>query len=320
MRDRINIIPPVDAHADQKQPEQAKVFLELVKDRWGPRFDDPDCPTCGPVYETHMSEGKPVEVRIPCPCNARQEVETKQQAEADDRRRRALADWRSTCKRLKLTMPAEYADVTLASLDDDPRSLEGKHTVLRYLADVDARMAAGHGLAFCGEVGTGKSTVLAALVNELQARGYRALFLTVGDLLSRLRDFGRKDANGVSRAQEIADIIRDVDFLALDELGAESSTTQWAVGELFAVINDRFAKRKPFGLTSNQSIAGLKSRYVRALVKRMREDFDDGDEQLQEEAEVKWDVIASRINQRCVVVPYVGADRRGELRPTWNVG
>lgn len=321
MRDHINIIPPVDAHAGQKQPEQAKVFLEVVKDRWGSRFDDPDCPTCGPVYETHTSEGKPVEVRIPCPCTARQEVETKRQAEAADRRRRAMAEWRSTCKRLKLTIPAEYADVTLASLDDDPRSLEGKQTILRYLADVEARLADGHGVAFCGETGTGKSTVMAALVNELQARGYRALFLTVGDLLARLRDFGRKDGNGVSRAQEVADIVRDVDFLVLDDLGAESSTTQWAVGELFAVINDRYAARKPFAITSNQSIAGLKPRYVRALLKRMREDDDGGDDRnFQDDAETAWDRIASRIKQRCAVVAYTGDDRRGELRPSWNVG
>lgn len=54
------------------------------------------------------------------------------------------------------------------------------------------------GLSFIGDVGTGKTTGLACLCNELMTRGYSCLFITFSELLNKFSDYAYNNAGNIT--------------------------------------------------------------------------------------------------------------------------
>src|ERR687898_307572 len=105
--------------------------------------------------------------------------------------------------------------------------------VMDYIKDWQANQAEGRGIYFCGDVGTGKTHLAVAVMNELMARKrVPALFVTVPELLDNMR--GTYNDPG-----------RDI-----DDLGAERAS-DWVRERIFVIVNHRYREELPTIFTSN---------------------------------------------------------------------
>jgi DNA replication protein DnaC len=90
-----------------------------------------------------------------------------------------------------------------------------------------------------GPGGTGKTHLAAAVANTCLERGIGVLFMSVPDLLDYLREAYAPTAMVLYDARMA--LLREVDVLVLDDLGAQQSTP-WAQEKLFQLIDYRYVR------------------------------------------------------------------------------
>jgi DNA replication protein DnaC len=117
-----------------------------------------------------------------------------------------------------------------------------------YLEDWEENREAGRGLYFCGGVGTGKTHLAVAVMNELiRKKRIPSLFVTVPELLDILRETYNKPGRNLD---EWMDAVQNAEFLVLDDLGSER-TTEWVRERIFVIVNHRYREALPTIFTSN---------------------------------------------------------------------
>ena len=109
-------------------------------------------------------------------------------------------------------------------------------------------------LLLTGGYGVGKTHLAAAIGNALMARGERALFVLVPDLLDHLR--AAYAPNSIEPYDELFERLKNAPLLILDDLGAEAATP-WAQEKLFMLLNHRYLHRLATVITTNQPIEAL---------------------------------------------------------------
>lgn len=120
-------------------------------------------------------------------------------------------------------------------------------------------------LVLQGGQGCGKTHLAAAVANRVLRDGGTVCFAVVPELLDHLRRvFG---PNNDGSGDELFEIVRSVDLLVLDDLGAQSSTA-WAQEKLFQVVNFRTTAGKPSVVTTDLPLDELNAVYPR-LVSRI---------------------------------------------------
>lgn len=133
-------------------------------------------------------------------------------------------------------------------------------------------------LYIVGDIGTGKTFFTSCLCADLVRRKVRVLWRNVSDILREIRaSFDKKQ--GGNREQAVIDSFLKPAVLVLDDLGKERPT-EWAVEQLFAVINARYDAGKPVLVTTNYGGEELVKRLTprgesddttaRAIVDRLR--------------------------------------------------
>ncbi len=123
---------------------------------------------------------------------------------------------------------------------DDPANQE---RFLRAYRAATAFAAKPEGwLVLSGPSGSGKTHLAAAIANERLARGDRALFEGVSDLLDHLRSTFAP--NSEVSYDELFLELQGTPLLILDDLGVQSSTP-WAEEKLFQLINQRYVAKLP---------------------------------------------------------------------------
>jgi DNA replication protein DnaC len=140
-------------------------------------------------------------------------------------------------------------------------------TVARdYSENFDRYAAKGQGLVFMGKPGTGKSHLAAAILQVHMQRNVR--YMTCLDLIRAIRETWRRDSERSER--KVLDIIRGLELLVLDEVGAQYGTE----GEqtiLFDVLDMRYRDLTPTVILSNQHADGLKAYLGERTFDRLRE-------------------------------------------------
>jgi DNA replication protein DnaC len=117
-----------------------------------------------------------------------------------------------------------------------------------YLESWDENREAGRGLYFCGGVGTGKTHLAVAVMNELmRKKRVPSLFVTVPELLDNLRETYNKPGRNLD---EWMDAVQNAEFLVLDDLGSERPT-EWVKERIFVIVNHRYREALPTVFTSN---------------------------------------------------------------------
>ena len=103
------------------------------------------------------------------------------------------------------------------------------------------------GLLLFGDVGTGKSFLAGCIANALLEQDVPVLMTNFPTILNRMTGLFGSD-----RADFLADL-NAYDLLILDDLGAERGT-EYALEQVFAVIDARYRSRKPLIVTTNLTL------------------------------------------------------------------
>jgi len=112
----------------------------------------------------------------------------------------------------------------------------------------------GTWLLFMGNVGTGKSHLCAAIINQVIRAGYSALFTKTPRLLREVKDTFHRDSE-ITQSEIIARM-GDIDLLVIDEVGIQFGTdTERMI--LYEILDLRYEAMLPVILTTN--ITDLKS-------------------------------------------------------------
>lgn len=124
-----------------------------------------------------------------------------------------------------------------------------------------------HGnLLLTGNTGSGKSYLLSACVNEVIKQNRSVLFTTAYTLNSMFLDAHLSD---YQTSQSILDTLTDVDMLAIDDLSTEIPYKNVTAEYLFAVVNERIARKKQTMVSTNLTLADIRDRYDERLFSRL---------------------------------------------------
>jgi DNA replication protein DnaC len=193
------------------------------------------------------------------------ELEQQRQQDQLDKERR---EWLKALERSGIER--RYRDCTFANIEARgiPPQVASEHQRVRQYADQIARHAvAGTGLALLGPVGTLKTSLAVAALQEGLKAGISGMFLTMPSLLDTL--FTLKDTNREEWAR-FEDRLRNVGILLLDDLGAEHSEG-WVHTKIDAIVSERYNRMKPIILTSNLTSERLAKTYAARIFDRIRQ-------------------------------------------------
>ena len=142
-----------------------------------------------------------------------------------------------------------------------PPTEKEKKTLKEALAKAREYAARPEGWLFIvGPHGCGKTHLAAAIANQVVAHGKATIFVTVPDLLDKLRaGITSKEAP----IDERMDRIKEIPLLVIDDLGAEQ-LTDWTRSKLFQLINHRYIRELPTVTTTNLTFTQLHDRYPRS--------------------------------------------------------
>lgn len=107
------------------------------------------------------------------------------------------------------------------------------------------------GLLLFGDVGTSKSFFAGCIANALLDRDVPVLMTNFPTILNRLTGMFSED-----RADFIASF-DEYDLLIIDDLGVERST-EYAMEQMFFVIDSRYRSHRPMIITTNLKLSELK--------------------------------------------------------------
>ena len=107
------------------------------------------------------------------------------------------------------------------------------------------------GLLLFGDVGTGKSFFAGCIANALLDMDVRVLMTNFPTILNKMAGLYSED-----RAEFIGSL-GEYDLLIIDDLGAERST-EYAMEQIFNVVDSRYRSRKPMIITTNLRLEEMK--------------------------------------------------------------
>ena len=227
--------------------DKAAAGVELAGDEY---IDPADglihCKKCGGQRQTVVPcFGKPGYFMPRCICQCQREAEEQRKA-AEERQRRMERIKRRKAQGLQDRYLYDY---TFAN-DNGQNPLMDKARA--YVENWKEAYKNNTGLLLFGDVGTGKSFFAGCIANALLDRDVPVLMTNFPTILNRLTGMFSED-----RADFIASF-DEYDLLIIDDLGVERST-EYAMEQMFFVIDSRYRSRRPMIITTNLKLAELKN-------------------------------------------------------------
>lgn len=108
------------------------------------------------------------------------------------------------------------------------------------------------GLLLWGDVGTGKSFFAGCIANALIEKGVPVLMTNFARILGTLSDMHSDDRN------QFIDSFNLYSLLIIDDLGIERNS-EYALEQVFSVIDSRYRSNKPLIVTTNLTLTELKN-------------------------------------------------------------
>ena len=212
-------------------------------------------------------------VRCACECSVEQNAR-----EAAEKRKHDRMQYLDSMRRTGFP-DAEMRGWTFDKSDHaDPKT---ENIARKYVANFNTMREQGTGLLLCGQVGTGKSFLAAAIANELINQGTPCLMTNFSRIISRISEKFGGD-------QKYLDNLNRFDLLVIDDLGAERDS-EFTWEKVMNVIDARYRAGLPIIITTNLM---------------PREIYDPSD--------IRRQRVFSRLKEMCVCLEVKGADRRGK--------
>lgn len=236
-----------------------------------------------------------------CSCAASQcarDEEKRAQRASEEQARREQERVRFDALWLECGMPRAWRERGMGSW---VRQSEAQQVAYDVAVEFGRQLQAGTkpgGLFIAGDIGTGKTMLASCLAADLLRRGRAVLWSSVSDVLRELREcFGSHGR--ISEAEVLRRYTRP-GLLVLDDLGKERPT-EWALEQLFCVVNARYDKQRPLVVTTNYGGEELVAR----LTPRAEHGYQD---------DTTARAIVDRLREMCCVVKLEGESWRSCVR------
>lgn len=128
----------------------------------------------------------------------------------------------------------------------------------------------GKGLFFTGNVGTGKTHLIAAIIDYIarikkRKQLNKIVYRNATSLLNEIRS--SYDSDSFDR---VISRFKEAHLLIIDDLGAEK-TTDWVLDIFFEIIDYRYAELKPVIIATNLTPAEIKAKLDERIMSRIYE-------------------------------------------------
>ncbi|MCL5772450.1 MAG: ATP-binding protein [Actinobacteria bacterium] len=147
---------------------------------------------------------------------------------------------------------------------------------LNYVKNFEENIKQGKGLFITGNVGSGKTHLVAAMIDWLARMTKRnknsihPVFTTSVDLIAKIKySFDRKYKDD-DTTEELMDDFERCKLLIIDDLGTEK-TTDWANELFYKIIDYRYSNLKSLIITTNLTDQELKEKLSERLISRIYE-------------------------------------------------
>lgn len=216
---------------------------------------DRKCPYCGKSYrntaKTYRLRGEIRTVNFEA---ARCDCEKRKREEEEEAARIAREIKRKKEKTAKLfdnsLMTPFFREKTFSNLIETPEIIRCKQFVTTFEPNKSK------GIQMFGEPGTGKTTALAAVCNELMERDYNCLFTPLSTLLDKFSAYSYRNSGDVT---ELLNWLVTFDFVVLDDIGRETYTDK-RKENVFRIIDALMNFKVVTAFTANPNMmAKLKS-------------------------------------------------------------
>lgn len=245
------------------------------------------CKYCGKTYQKHeykIFEGMPEErimhVQAPaCDCLKQREEQEKVKIEAEE-------------KKEKLTKLFENSLITPYFQKKTFENLQikaneyGNEKELKKLLQYAQNFKKGEmpGIFLTGKPGTGKTSMIAAVSNELMQRGFNVLFVTFSALMERFLKYSAEHNGDI---YPLLMWLVKFDFVVIDDLGRENYTDR-RKEIAYRIIDTLLCYEVPTGFTANPE-----------MIERLRKIED-------------WNAILDRLKDICgLAINFKGESIRG---------
>lgn len=123
------------------------------------------------------------------------------------------------------------------------------------------------GIYIYGDMGIGKTYILKKFAKLLAEKGFKIGFINTSNLLSEVKSTFGTDVNH----HEILDMLQEVEYLFLDDIGAEKISSWFRDDFLFPLLNHRMENKKPTFFSSNYSLNQLEVEQSKTSGSKFRE-------------------------------------------------
>lgn len=153
---------------------------------------------------------------------------------------------------------------------ETPEQAAALQFAAEYADNFDQVLKTGRCALFVGRPGTGKTHLAVGIALRIMHRdGRTALFTTVQRAIRRIKDTWARDSEQTET--QVIQSLTFPDLLILDEVGVQFGS-KFEKDMLFDILNERYEKRRPTILLSNESDASVREYLGVRVFDRLRED------------------------------------------------